>query len=148
MEGETGEGDVDGVAAVARGGGGEGAAQGLEDEGDDVAGDEDPIVELGGEAGVLRTEVVDAVFGKGQRTVFFKFVKGGNPHLRERDIDGCRVEDWGDCDTDCSSGSANIPQDLRQTPGLRRTRRHSSPNPDGERTDLEQKPAEAERVVV
>lgn len=112
MEGETGEGDVDGVAAIARGGGGERAAQGLEDEGDDVAGDEDPVIEFGGEARVLRTEVVDAVLGEGQPRVVFKFEKGGNPHLRERDIDGCRVEDWGDCDTDCSSVSAILPQEL------------------------------------
>ena len=76
MEGETGEGDVDGIAAIARGGGGQGAAQGLEDEGDDVAGDEDPVVEFGGEAGVLRTEVVDAVLRKGQPKTSSDLMKG------------------------------------------------------------------------
>lgn len=60
MEGEAGDGDVDGGAGVAFGGGGEGAADGLEDEGEDVAGDEDPVVGFGPEAGVLRAEVEDA----------------------------------------------------------------------------------------
>jgi len=36
----------------------EGAAEGLEDEGDDVAGDEDPIEELGLEAGDGGVDIV------------------------------------------------------------------------------------------
>ena len=60
LEGETGDGDVDGSLAAAGGLRGEGAANGLEDEGEDVAGDEEPVVEFGGETGVLRAEVDDA----------------------------------------------------------------------------------------
>lgn len=70
MEGETGKGDVDSVVAVACGCGGEGATQGLEDEGDDVAGNEDPVVEFGREAGVLRTEVIHAVWGRSAKGLF------------------------------------------------------------------------------
>lgn len=63
LEGEAGDGDVDGGVGAARGGGGEGAADGLEDEGEDVAGDEDPVVGFGREAGVLGAEVEDSFAG-------------------------------------------------------------------------------------
>lgn len=45
LEGEAGEGDGDCDLRFAGGEGGEGAAGGLEDEGEDVAGDEEPVVE-------------------------------------------------------------------------------------------------------
>ena len=61
LEGEAREGDVDGDFAAARRDGGEGAAAGLEDEGEDVAGDEKPVVEFGGEAGIGGAEVDDSV---------------------------------------------------------------------------------------
>ncbi len=61
LEGEAGEGDVDCDFGVAGGGGGEGAPGGLEDEGEDVAGDEEPVVESGLEAGVGGAEVDDSV---------------------------------------------------------------------------------------
>ena len=60
LEGETADGNVNGGAAAPRSSAGEGAAEGLQDEGEDVAGDEDPVIEFGGEAGVLWTEVDDA----------------------------------------------------------------------------------------
>ena len=63
LEGEAREGDVDGPFVSAGRGGGGGAADGLEDEREDVAGDEDPIVEFGGEAGVFLAEVADTVRG-------------------------------------------------------------------------------------
>ena len=50
MEGETGDGDVDGGLGGAAGSGGEAAARALEGEGNDVAGDEDVVVEFGVEA--------------------------------------------------------------------------------------------------
>ena len=46
-EAETGEGYVDAGLRAAVGGGGHGAADGLQDEGDDVAGDEDVVEEDG-----------------------------------------------------------------------------------------------------
>ena len=61
MKGEAREGNVDGGFAAASGDRGEGAAAGLEDEGEDVAGDEEPVVEFGGEAGVGGAEVDDSV---------------------------------------------------------------------------------------
>lgn len=60
METETGDGDIDCSFGSAGGEGGEGAAAGLKDQGEDVAGDEEPIVELGGKAGVVRAEVDDS----------------------------------------------------------------------------------------
>lgn len=60
MEGEAGDGDVDGGIGAAVGGGGEGAADGLEQQGNDVAGDEDPVVGFWGETGVLGSEIEDA----------------------------------------------------------------------------------------
>lgn len=60
LKGETGDGDVDRGLAAAFGGGGQGAAEGLKDEGEDVAGDEDPVVGFWGETGVFRAEVEDS----------------------------------------------------------------------------------------
>lgn len=62
LEGETGNGDIYGDLRTAVGAGGEGAADGLDAEGDDIARDEDPVVEFWGEAGVLGTKVDDAIF--------------------------------------------------------------------------------------
>jgi hypothetical protein len=62
LEDEAGEGDVDAdldVVEVARDAR-DGAAGGLEDEGDDVEGDEDVVEELGAEAGDGRVDVLDA----------------------------------------------------------------------------------------
>ena len=50
LKGETGNGDVDGDLVAAGGEGGEGAADGLENDGEDVAGDKDPVVEFRREA--------------------------------------------------------------------------------------------------
>lgn len=61
LEGEAGEGDVDRDVGLAGGDRGEGAAAGLEDEGEDVAGDEEPVVEPGRETGVGGAEVDDSI---------------------------------------------------------------------------------------
>ena len=61
LEGEAREGDVNGHLAAARRDGGEGATASLEDEGEDVAGDEEPVVEFGGEAGIGGAEIDDSV---------------------------------------------------------------------------------------
>lgn len=61
LEGEAGEGDIDRDVGLAGGDRGEGAAAGLEDEGEDVAGDEEPVVEPGREAGVGGAEVDDSI---------------------------------------------------------------------------------------
>ena len=61
LEREACEGDVDGSFTAAGGGRGECTANGLEDKGEDVARDEDPVVEFWGEASVLGAEVDDAI---------------------------------------------------------------------------------------
>lgn len=62
LERQTGNGDVDGGVASTVRSGGQRAADGLQDQGEDVAGDEDPVVEARPETGVLRTEVDDTFF--------------------------------------------------------------------------------------
>lgn len=59
LKGETGDGDVDGGFGSTGRSSREGTTDGLQAEREDVAGDEDPKVEFGGEAGVLGTEVDD-----------------------------------------------------------------------------------------
>jgi hypothetical protein len=78
LEGKTGHGDINTNGAVAFGG--HGTTSGLEDQTDDIEGDEDPDEELRLEAGELRRKVVDC-FGEG-------------------DVDGGSVEDGSDGKTD------------------------------------------------
>ena len=61
LEREAREGDVDRPLTVARGLGRRSAAHCLQDEGENIAGDENPIVELCGEARILLAEVADAM---------------------------------------------------------------------------------------
>lgn len=81
LEAEARNGDVDGDFRAAGRYGGERAAAALEDEAEDVAGDEEPVVELGGEACVGGAEVDD--------------------YLGEGEVDGCGEEGWSECDTAC-----------------------------------------------
>ena len=81
LQGEARHGDVDAGAVVALLLGGEGAAGGLQDEADDVKGDEDPVEELGVEARQVGGEVDDG--------------------LGEGDVDGGGKEDGGDGEADC-----------------------------------------------
>lgn len=60
LEDETGHGDVDARLAGALADGGEGAAGALEDEANEVGGDEDPVEPLGVEARKIWSEGVDA----------------------------------------------------------------------------------------
>lgn len=60
LEDEAGHGDIDADLAGAGAGGGEGAAGGLQDEADEVEGDEDPVEILWIEAGQLRAKMVNA----------------------------------------------------------------------------------------
>jgi hypothetical protein len=60
LEAQPGEGEVYAHLALARRGGGEAAACALEDEGDEVAGDEDVVEEFGVEARQLGGEGGDA----------------------------------------------------------------------------------------
>lgn len=76
LQRQTGHGDVHADLVVAVGVGGQGAAGGLENQADDVEGDEDPVEELGVEAGQIWGEVYD--------------------RLGESDVDGCGVEDGRD----------------------------------------------------
>jgi hypothetical protein len=62
------------------GGGGLAAAGGLEDEGEEVAGDEDARVHLGGDAGVVGAE--------------------GEDDAREAEVEAGGVEGWGDGEAD------------------------------------------------
>lgn len=78
LQDQTSHGDVDAHAAVGRGG--HGTAGSLEDEADDIKGDEDPVEELGLEAGELRSQEDD--------------------RLGEGDVDGRGVEDGGDGEAD------------------------------------------------
>lgn len=61
LEGQAGDGGVGGDFGIAGGEGREGAAAALEDEGEDVTGDEEPIVEFGREAGVGGAEVQNSI---------------------------------------------------------------------------------------
>lgn len=80
LQAETGLGDVDARLVGAGAVGGHGAAGGLERQANDVEGDEDVVEELGLEARQLGREVDDG--------------------CRESHVDGCRVEDGGDGETD------------------------------------------------
>lgn len=93
LEDEAGHGDVDAGLVGAAGVGGQGAAGGLEDEADDVGGDEDPVEELGLEAGELWGEVDDG--------------------LGEGDVDGGREEDGGDGEADWMYVSGFLRLNLR-----------------------------------
>lgn len=89
LEGEAGEGDIDRDVGVARGDSGEGAAAALEDEGEDVARNEEPVVESGRKAGVGGAEVDDsmtsvciswvALEGLGGGSGRWRFFKHGPP---------------------------------------------------------------------
>ena len=80
LQGETGQGDVDARVLGVVGFGRQGTAGGLQDEADDVKGDEDPVEELRLEAGEVGCKVDDC--------------------LGEGDIDGGCEEDWCDGDAD------------------------------------------------
>lgn len=80
LERQTGHGDVDTRVVAVAGRGRHGTACGLEDEADDVEGDEDVVEELGLEARQFGGKVTD--------------------RLGERDIDGSREEDGSDGETD------------------------------------------------
>ena len=88
MKAQTGEGDVDAGLRAAVGGGRHGAADGLEDEGDDVARDEDVVEVDGVEAGGFAREVVD--------------------DLVEFDVDGGAEEDGPDGDEDDLHDEARV----------------------------------------
>ena len=60
LQAQTGEGEVDARLGGAAADGREGAAGGLEDEAEEVAGDEDPVEELWPEAGELGGEELDS----------------------------------------------------------------------------------------
>jgi hypothetical protein len=77
LEGKTGHGDINTNGAVAFGG--HGTTSGLEDQTDDIEGDEDPDEELRLKTGELGREVVDC--------------------FREGDVDGGSVEDGSDRET-------------------------------------------------
>lgn len=83
----------------------EGAADGLEDEREDVAGDEDPVVEFRGEARVFGAEVDDAVgtpigqCGLGGKEGGVRGVLGLS-HLGEGEVDCCCVPDGAEGDAD------------------------------------------------
>jgi hypothetical protein len=79
LEDETGHGDIDTNAAV--GAGGHGTSGSLENEADNVEGDEDPVEKTGLEARERRIEEVDG--------------------LGESDVDGSGIEDGSDGETDC-----------------------------------------------
>lgn len=78
LEDETGHGDINTNAAV--GAGGHGTTGSLENEADDVEGDEDPVEKTGLEARERRIEEVDC--------------------LGESDVDGSGIEDGSDGKTD------------------------------------------------
>lgn len=59
LKGETGNRHVDSRSVATGGTRGQRSANGLEDETEDVAGDENPVVEFGGEARVFRTKIDD-----------------------------------------------------------------------------------------
>jgi hypothetical protein len=80
LEDEAGHGDVDADVVAVTGLGGHGTTDGLEDEADEVKGDEDPVEELGLEAGQLGAEEDDG--------------------LGEGDVDGSGVEDGGNGEAD------------------------------------------------
>lgn len=81
LQGQAGHGDVDARVVGAAGLGGQRAAGGLQDEADNVKGDEDPVEELWLEAGELGRKVDDG--------------------FREGDVDGRGEEDGGEGDADC-----------------------------------------------
>jgi len=65
LEGHPSDGEIDADLPLAGGGGGDSAAGALEDERDEVAGEEDPVEEDGFEAGEGGGEVVDSGGGTG-----------------------------------------------------------------------------------
>ena len=85
LEDQTGHGDVDArVVGIVGFFCGDGTTGSLQDQADDVGGDEDPVEELGLEAGEVWGEVDDG--------------------LGQGDIDGRGVEDGGDGEADCELG--------------------------------------------
>ena len=73
----------------------------MEDEREDVAGDEDPVVEFGGEARVFGAEVDDAVSPPKISRVWGHIgERGFGSHLGEREVDCCCVPDGPESDAD------------------------------------------------
>lgn len=70
----------------------------MQDEGEDVTGDKNPVIQLGSEACVLGTEVEDAF--PPVLSVTIPPVVQEDVHLVQCDVDGCCEKGWGKSDAD------------------------------------------------
>lgn len=108
MEGETGDRDIDGGSAAARGSGGEGATNRLQDEREDIAGDEDPIIGLRRKTGMFGPEVKDSW----RRSISTNQRNGllGNldVHLVQSNVYPCRVKGRAERYADCQMREKRI----------------------------------------